>query len=190
MSTSASLKRKYPWNTSIKNKQPVSLRPLERKELANFLNFSRQLPEEDLLFLTFDITNQTAMEQRIEDIEHGKVIQLVAEMGGKIVGYASLTFNQVNWMRHMGEIRLLVSPSLRGQGLGKLLVNEAFNLAQELHLKKLIARMAAEQRSAQAVFEHLGFKAEALLHDHVIDRQGRTHDLVIMSYDITGFTEQ
>lgn len=189
MSDVATFTRKYPWNTSVNN-QPVSLRPLNRSELPNFLSFARRLSEEDLLFLTFDITDQAAMEQRLDDIEHGKVIMLVAEKNGQIVGYASLSFNQVNWTRHLGEIRLLVSPSQRGQGLGKLLVSEIFNLAQELHLQKLIARMAAEQRGAQAVFEHLGFHAEALLPDHVIDRQGRTHDLVIMSYDVTGFTEQ
>jgi hypothetical protein len=28
-----------------------------------------------------------------------------------------------------------------------------------------------------------------LLADYVIDRQGRTHDLIVMSYDVTGFTE-
>ena len=49
--------------------------------------------------------------------------------------------------------------------------------------------MASEQRGAMQVFERLGFKAEALLADYVIDRQGRTHDLIVMSYDVTGLTE-
>ena len=50
--------------------------------------------------------------------------------------------------------------------------------------------MAAEQKGAIQVFEKLGFNAEALLADYVIDRKNRTHDLIAMSYDITGFNEE
>jgi RimJ/RimL family protein N-acetyltransferase len=50
--------------------------------------------------------------------------------------------------------------------------------------------MAASQKGAIQVFEKLGFKAEALLADCVIDRNDRTHDLIIMSYDVSGFTEE
>jgi hypothetical protein len=35
----------------------------------------------------------------------------------------------------------------------------------------------------------LGFSAEALLADFVMDANGRTDDLVIMSYDVTGFVQ-
>ncbi|HNU09537.1 MAG TPA: GNAT family protein, partial [Pyrinomonadaceae bacterium] len=62
--------------------------------------------------------------------------------------------------------------------------------AGELKLRKVMARMAAEQRGAIQVFEKLGFKIEALLADCVIDRNDRTHDLIIMSYDVTGLTEE
>jgi len=40
-----------------------------------------------------------------------------------------------------------------------------------------------------ATFERLGFKPEALLQDYVIDHGGRTRDLVLMTYDVTGLTE-
>jgi hypothetical protein len=38
-------------------------------------------------------------------------------------------------------------------------------------------------------FDKLGFETEALLADFVMDRQGRTHDLIVMSYDVTGLNE-
>ena len=49
--------------------------------------------------------------------------------------------------------------------------------------------MAADQKGAIQVFEKLGFKMEALLADCVIDRNDMTHDLIIMSFDVTGFNE-
>jgi L-amino acid N-acyltransferase YncA len=73
--------------------------------------------------------------------------------------------------------------------LGKTLANEAFTIARARGVQKIWARMAASQKGAQNVFESLGFSAEALLADFVMDANGRTDDLVIMSYDVTGFVQ-
>ena len=69
-----------------------------------------------------------------------------------------------------------------------MLAGELFAKAEELGLQKVVARMASEQKGAIQVFEKLGFVAEALLADYVIDRENRTHDLIAMSYDVTGLT--
>jgi len=79
---------------------------------------------------------------------------------------------------------VLVSPAWRGKGLGRVLIQECFAQALELGLKKLVAQMTTDQRSAIAVFEELGFRAEALLSRHVADRSGAFHDLVLLSHDV------
>ena len=81
---------------------------------------------------------------------------------------------------------LLLGREVRGKGLGHVLAGELFGYAEELGLLKVVARMAADQKGAIQVFEKMGFKMEALLADCVIDREDRTHDLIIMSYDVTG----
>jgi L-amino acid N-acyltransferase YncA len=58
---------------------------------------------------------------------------------------------------------VLVSPRGAARGLGRVLIQECFAQALELGLKKLVAQMTTDQRSAIAVFEELGFRAEALL---------------------------
>lgn len=188
MATGIVTKRTYPWSISV-NGKTVTFRLMERKDLELALTFAKAVPEKDLLFLTFDITNRKAMEQWVAEIEAGRVVTVLTEIDGRFEGYASLSYNALEWTRHLGEIRLMVSSSQRGRGLGKMLVNEVFLLAQEMKLQKLVAQMAADQKGAIQVFEHLGFKPEALLADHVIDRNGKTHDLVIMSYDVNGLTE-
>jgi RimJ/RimL family protein N-acetyltransferase len=153
------------------------------------LAFAQSLPEDDLLFLSVDITAPEAVEQWARNIRSGRTRTVLAEAGGKLIGHGTLSFNELTWTRHLGEIQLMISPDRRGGGLGSLLATEVFALAQGLGLQKIVARMASEQRGALQVFERLGFKAEALLADYVIDRQGRTHDLIVMSYDVTGLTE-
>jgi hypothetical protein len=50
--------------------------------------------------------------------------------------------------------------------------------------------MTADQTSAIAVFEEMGFQAEALLRDHVRDQSGEKHDIVILSHDVERFQSQ
>lgn len=106
-----------------------------------------------------------------------------------MAGYAALVTNRVSWQRHLGEIRIQVGLRYRSQGVGRALAGEVFSLARARGLRKIVAQMTQEQRGARATFERLGFQPEALLQDYVIDRAGRTRDLVLMTHDVTGLTE-
>ena len=188
MSRESTSKRSYPWTTSVNDKQ-VTIRLMKPEDGKALLAFAQSLPEDDLLFLSVDITKPEVVDQWGRNVQSGRVNTVLAEMDGQLIGHGTLSLNELMWTRHLGEIQLMISPEHRGRGLGNILANEVFAIAQELGLQKIVARMASEQRGALQVFERLGFKAEALLADYVMDRQDRTHDLIVMSYDVTGLTE-
>lgn len=180
--------RSYPWTTKIKDRT-VTLRLMQPTDRDAVLAFARGLPEEDLLFLPIDITHPKVVDGWMRTVGSGRTTTVVAEAQGHLIGMGTLVRSETMWARHLGNMRLLVSPEARGSGLGSLLANEVFSLAQAAGLQKIVAQMAAAERGAAAVFEKLGFRAEALLTDYVMDRNGRTHDLIVMSYDVTGLTE-
>jgi L-amino acid N-acyltransferase YncA len=179
-------KRTYPWVTVIDGKTHT-LRLMTNQDREAMLKFARSLPEDDLLFLAIDITEADAVDNWIENIEKRRLHTILVECEGKLVGHGSLIHEEQVWTRHLGGMILLLAPETRGKGLGNILAGELFGYAEEIGLRKVMARMASEQKGAIQVFEKLGFKAEALLTDCVIDRKDRTHDLIIMSYDLTGF---
>lgn len=187
MTSQRASKRTYPFTTTVKGNE-VAVRLMTPEDGEELLAFARSLPERDLLFLSIDITRPEVVEGWVRHIEEGRTFTVIAEADGQLVGHGTLYLSELSWTRHMGEIQLLISRAYRGGGLGHLLANEVFTTAQELGLQKIIARMAADQKGALQVFERLGFKAEALLADFVIDREGRTHDLIVMSHDVTGLT--
>lgn len=189
MAKQSTSKRTYPWKTTVGETEFV-LRLMTAADKAAMLKFARTLPEDDLLFLAVDITDEKAVDEWIRKLEDGNLRTILVEANGKLVGHGSLLFEEQVWTRHLGGMILLLSPEVRGKGMGNILAGELFALASELKLKKVMARMAAEQKGAIQVFEKLGFKMEALLSDCVIDRNDRTHDLIMMSYDVTGFTEE
>lgn len=180
-------KKNYPWTTTLKNRQ-ITLRLMQSADRDLLLSFARSLPADDLLFLSVDITEPEAVDAWTRDLEMNRVVTICAEADGKLLGHGTLIRNNLTWTRHLGEIQLLISPEARGLGLGSLLASEIFAVAENQGLQKIVARMAAGQKSAIAVFERLGFNAEALLADFVIDRNNRTNDLVVMTYDVTGLT--
>jgi RimJ/RimL family protein N-acetyltransferase len=164
-------------------------RPRTPADAAAVVSFAKRLPADDLLFLPTDITSASVVAQWVKNLATGRTITVIAEAGGEMAGYASLHHHETSWQRHLGEIRIQAGQRYRSQGLGRGLAGEVFALARELGLRKIVAQMTVDQKGAIATFERLGFRAEALLSDFVIDRDGRTRDLMMMAYDVDGLTE-
>ena len=162
---------------------------MEPKDQEAILGFARSLPPDDLLFLRLDITTREGADEWIRNLEAGRTLTVIADVDGAIAGYASLHHNEVLWSRHLGEIRVIVGSEYRRRGLGRRLADEVFAIARDIGLRKITAQMTPDQKGARATFEHLGFRPEALLADYVVDREGKTRDLLIMSHDVAGFTD-
>ena len=179
----------YPTIMTLDDQTVVTLRQMTSFDVNRMLIFAQSLPVNDLLHLRMDITKPEVVQRWVRNLEDKTTLTILAEVNGETAGYAILHHSQVTWQRHLGEIRLLVGPAYRGRGLGSALAREIFAIAHTMKLSRIIAQMTPEQKGAIATFEHLGFQPEALLSDFVIDREGRTHDLMVMAYDVTGFTE-
>ncbi len=175
--------RAYPFSTRLSDLE-VTFRLMAAENEEALLSFTRGLPEHDLLFLPVDITQADTVREWIENIEKGRTVTVLAEESSQVVGYCSLHRSALLWIRHLAEIRLLVSSNYRGKGIGGQLASQIFALALETELHKLMVQMMSTQRDAQALFHGLGFIPEATLHDWVIDRNGRMHSLIVMSREV------
>ena len=180
----------FPKTSQLPDGSSIELRRMSAGDRDAVLTFARALPPEDLLFLRVDLTEEGVVDDWIHNLSTGHSVSIVAYDSNGLVGYASIHRNPTSWTRHLGEVRVNVNPEYRSRGLGRVLTSSVFDLAGELGLQKLTAHMTADQRGAQAAFRRLGFIPEALLADYVQDRTGTTRDMVIMSFDIAGHTDQ
>lgn len=169
---------------------PVTIRRFRAEDMDAMLRFARALPEHDLLFLSRDLKHRRVIEAWLESVEDGFIDSFVAEDGDAIVATCALVRDPLGWSTHVGEVRLLVAPQLRGQGVGRRLLDEMLKVAEQRELKKLVAQMTSDQRGAITMFEEQGFRGEALLKDHVMDRDGLLHDLAILSLDVSRASAQ
>jgi len=180
----------YPRTTKLPDGGSVEVRVMSADDRDAVLAFARSLPEEDLLFLRVDLTEPGVIDEWIGNLASGSSTSLVAYDADGLVGYATVHRNPARWTRRVGEIRVNVSPEYRARGLGRRLIAQIFDLARAQGLRKLMANMTTDQPGAQAAFRKLGFVPEALLADYVEDRNGLARDMVIMSYDVDGHSDQ
>ena len=168
----------------------VEFRLMSRADEPDVLAFAQKLPTHDLLFLPRNISQPKVLSAWIGEIERGDITSLLAVKDGKVVGCGTLVRDPYSWSPHVGEIRMVVSLDVRGKGVGRALSQETFALALGAGLEKLCVQMTVDQRAAIALFESLGFKAEALLRDHVRDADGKKHDIVVLGHNIAQFGAQ
>ena len=190
MATNLKTDRPFPIEVKLRDGKTARLRLMEASDRDAILKFADRLPADDLLFLRTDITDKAVVAQWIDHIKSGNTVTILAEIDGNLAAYASVHIDQARWTRRVGEIRIISSSAYRGMGLGRRLASEIFDLARSLGLKKITAQMTPDQTAARAAFERLGFQVEAVLTDWVEDRQGHPRDLLIMTHDVAGFTDQ
>lgn len=165
----------------------IVLRPPRPPDREAILAFAQSLPTHDLLFLRRDITRPEEVSAWIAAVAAGDLATVLALRDDAVVGYSVVDRSPLEWMRHVAELRVMVAASMRGQGLGRLLTTEAFRIASEMGVEKMVAQMTTDQRTAIAVFQNLGFENEAVLHQHVKDRDGKNYDLLILRRAVSEF---
>jgi len=146
------------------------------------LRFFEQLPEGDLTFIKEEVTDPETVRSWASDRTPGG--RWVSVDGDEVTGYVAVR-PLPGWSDHVGEVRLVVSPSKRGSGLGRELARQALVEAVSSGLSKLVVEVVAEQGAALALFTDLGFSGEALLRDHIRDRSGELRDLMVLAHHVS-----
>src|SRR5438046_3730336 len=155
--------RSYPRRVAT-DAGEIEFRLMSPADEAAVLAFAQKLPTHDLLFLPRNISEPKVLSAWVKEIERGAITSLLAIRDGKVVGCGTVVRDPHSWSPHVGEIRNVVATDVRGHGVGRVLTQETFATALESGLEKLVVQMTVDQVGAIAIFEGLGFKAEALLH--------------------------
>lgn len=182
-------KRSYPRSIPT-DAGGIELRHMAQADEAAVLDFARGLPVHDLLFLPRNISEPKVLSAWLKEIERGAIVSLLAVKDTRVVGCGTIVRDVHSWSPHVGEIRNVVSPEVRGLGVGRALTQETFALALEMGLEKLVVQMTVDQVSGIALFEGLGFRGEALLREHVRDRDGNKHDIVVLGHNVAQVRSQ
>ena len=169
---------RYPREVRLGDTSP-RLRLMGESDVDAVVEFARTLPAEDLMYLRVNITDVPVVQHWVEGIKQGRTVTVLALQDDQVVGEGTLLHNATSWTRHLGELRIQVSPRVRRRGLARLLANEIEAIAREFRLQLLTARMTLDQSEAQSVFSRLGFQREAVLWDYAMTPDGKTRNVLV-----------
>lgn len=177
----------YPIDVELKGRT-YRIRELHTGDGDAIKEFAADLPSHDLLYMRRDITQDSGVQRWLAGVEEGRIHSVVAEnSSGQMVGYSTIHQDDLEWTSHVADLRVAISTTERGSGLGRLLIREGFNVALSLNVSRVTAHMTTDQIASRNLFHELGFQNEALLKDHVCDKHGDHHDLLIMAVNVETF---
>lgn len=175
--------RSYPQRHTI-GERSITVTRLNPEDSGSLRQFAQTIPEHDKLFSHWDLALEEAVDHWKQCIHSEELVALSARESEEWLGYAAIQRSLEPWSGHVAELRVMVPPKARGQGIGSLLAHEAFCFAGSVGLEKLTARMTLDQNAAIRSFKNLGFRPEAMLQEHVEDSEGRRHDLLVLSNNL------
>ena len=106
---------------------------------------------------------------------------LVAEINGHVVGHLGLHVNDNARTRHVGYLGMAVDDQYRRKGIGKALLEQAVDLAQNwLNLHRLELEVFSNNEAAIGLYEAMGFEREGVRR-HNAFLKGQYLDAIMMA---------
>lgn len=173
--------KNYPKEVILKDGTGVTLRPIQKGDEDLLYKLYNRLSEDDRWFLNHDAGDLQLIEEWVKKKDLNKTVSIVAVLEGQIISHATLIKKYYGAKSHIGKIRISVDPPFRERHLGTWMLLDLINLAMAGGLDTLVIRLV-EGRDSSIIrsVKKLDFFEEAVLKNHVKDREGNAYNLVIM----------
>jgi L-amino acid N-acyltransferase YncA len=182
----------YPAVYHTPGDKPITIRPMLPTDQTALLDFFRRIAPEDRQYLKDDVTSPEVIARWAETLDYRRVLPLLALVGDQVIGDGTLHHSRAPALRHIGEVRVVIDPAYRHQGLGRFLLQNLVNIAknEDSELEKILFEVVADtEMAAQRAAQTLGFVPVAVFAKHVRYYSGEPHDLLVMELRVAATQE-
>jgi len=176
------LQKQYPKEVILEDGTGVTIRLTREDDEQKIFEMFQRFSEEDRWFLDDDVSDRKLINSRVKEINRERFNCIVAQLEDRIIALGLLKREHHGSQSHIGTIVISVDPRFRENRLGTWILLDLINLAMEMELQKLMMSLVRD-RDALVIrgIKSLDFFEEARFRDHVKDKDGQTHDLVVMT---------
>jgi L-amino acid N-acyltransferase YncA len=166
----------YRQLVTLRDGARVLLRPLVASDRQALIDFFAPISPEDKRYFRTDITNPDVVGSWVDNLDYDKVLPILAVMGDRIVGDATLHFFQ-GPKRHIAEVRIFLCKDFRHRGLGGRMLQAVIDLAKRRSLYMLDVEIASDQTHIIKAFQSAGFVHKCTFEDYFMLPDGELRDL-------------
>jgi RimJ/RimL family protein N-acetyltransferase len=170
-----------------KDEKNVILRVLRWEDLDDLVEFTNSLVQEGAdIARNNKITREEEadwLRQKFVEIEKGNVVDVVAEVNGKLVAN-SFVIKQTGYSNHVGNLCMAILNNYRNVGIGTEMLKTLISQAEKMGLKMLTLRVFSTNKRAIHVYEKAGFKETGRIPNEIYKNR-KYADHIIMVKQLT-----
>jgi acetyltransferase len=155
----------------------ILLRPLTPDDRQALLDLFIPTPFDERRYMRHNINDPEIISSWAENVDYDKIFPLIAVIGDRIVGNATLHFNQ-GPARHRGEIRIFLAKDFRRRGLGSKFLQALIELAKRRSIYLLEAQVVSDRVSDIKAFQKVGFESKCVFENYFMLPDGELADIV------------
>ena len=155
------------------------LRPLSKKDRAGLVDLFARASREDLEYFRDDAADADVVGGWVDNLDLKRVYPLVAIVGDRIVGDATLHFRK-RYHRHVAWVRIFLDRAYRRRGIGTAMLSGLIELARRLGLHQLYVEVVSNQAQVIKALQDLGFQRAVTLGDYFMTSTGDTLDMMVL----------
>ena len=164
---------------TLKDGARVLVRPLIKEDRQALLDLFLPVPLEDKQFMRDDVNDPRVLNAWIDDLDYERVMPLVAVVGNRIVGNATLHFKD-GPSRHRSEVRIFLAKDFRQRGVGSRMIQGLIELAKRRGLFMLEVEIVSDQSHIIKAFQSMGFETKCIFEDYFMLPDGGLRDVTYL----------
>jgi acetyltransferase len=169
----------YRQVVTLRDGARILLRPLVPDDRQALLDLFLPTPYEERRFMRHNVNDPELVASWADNIRYDRIFPLIAIVGDRIVGVATLHYNE-GAARHRGEVRAFLSKDFRRRGLGTKMVQAIIDVAKRRSLYLLEVQVVRDLASDIKAMQKVGFEVACTLEDYFLLPDGELRDVVLM----------
>lgn len=154
----------------------VLLRPLVPSDRQALLDFFLPVSMEERKFMRHNVSDPQLIAAWAENVNYDEVFPLIALIGDRIVGEATLHFN-AGPARHRAEVRIFLSKDLKRRGLGTRFIQAIIEIARKRNIYILEVQVVSDHVEVIKAFQKAGFETVCHMDDYFMLPDGDLRDV-------------
>ncbi len=162
---------------TLKDGARVLLRPITPEDKQALLDLFLPVPMDERRYMRHNINDPNVVGQWAENPDYDRVFPLVAVVGDRVVGDATLQFGQGPY-RHRAETRIFLAKDFRRRGLGGKMIQALIEIAKRRSIYLLEVQSIRDLVYDIKAFQKAGFETKCVFEDYFILPDGELRDVV------------
>lgn len=174
-----------PLEFLLKDRKKLLCRNVRIEDFKQLESFFLGVPAMDLQTFKDKATVDKEIKNWLLKIYQKKIAQLAVLDNKEIVAFGSLQPGD-DYRKNTAEIKILVTPGMRRQGIGTRLFDLLLGRALEAGIQRIIMRYNSENKGIKILLANYGIDSEITLNYQLEDEVNKLHrDLVVTSLNIS-----